>query len=373
MKLAIRIAKRFLLSNKSQSILIVCAIAIGISVQLFIGLLIQGLQSDLVNSTIGDASHISVTQDEAFILDDDIIKELRGNDRIDEVSPMLVDNAFMQVLDEDYPVAMNGIIFEENIYSIEDKLMEGTLPKNDKEIIIGSFYTDVKLGDSLVFTLASGDSAEYKVVGKFDFGNSTVNERSVYLTLNSLQEFTNQDQMVTVIETQVDEVFASDEIADDLELDGYTTLTWQEANASLLSALSSQSMSSYIIQIFIIISVTLAISSVLIISVVQKSKQIGILKAMGLNDASISKVFVTQGFMLGALGSLFGVLIGIALSYSFTTFAVDETGNAVINIYLSPSFIATSFLIGITVSTIASLIPARKSKKLSAMEVIGNG
>lgn len=372
MKLAIKIAKKFLLSNKSQSVLIISAIAIGISVQLFIGLLIQGLQSDLINSTIGDASHISVSQSEDFIYDEEVITELENTDGIISVSPVLLSNSFMEIDDENYSIILNGIDLDNNIYSLDEKLSEGSLPKADDEIMLGVFY-DVEIGEEVTFILADGKSTEFKVVGKFDFGNSTVNEKSAYLPLSALQTFTDNENKISVIETQVDEVFLSDEIAKEIDLDEYEVTTWQEANASLLSALSSQSMSSIIIQVFIIISVTLAISSVLIISVVQKSKQIGILKAMGLNDRNISRVFVTQGFMLGAIGSTLGIILGLLLSYSFTTFAVDETGNAVINIYFSIDFIAISFFIGVGVSTIASLIPARKSRKLSAMEVIGNG
>ncbi len=372
MKLAIKIAKRFLLSNKSQSILIICAIAIGISVQLFIGLLIQGLQVDLINSTIGDASHITITEESDFVLNEDFVEKISDTDGIKSVSPILYDNAFMSVEEESYSVILNGVDIETNIFSLEDKVVEGVLPENNDEIILGKFYEEIDLGESVEFALATGEVETFEVVGKFDFGNSTVNEKSVYMSLEALQTFSGKNE-VSAILTQVDEVFLSEEVASEIDYNGKNVVTWQEENASLLTALSSQSMSSVIIQVFIVISVTLAISSVLIISVVQKSKQIGILKAMGLNDASISKVFVTQGFMLGAIGSLFGVILGILLSYSFSTFAVDEFGNSVISILYSPSFIALSFFIGVSVSTIASLIPAQKSRKLSAMEVIGNG
>ncbi len=373
MKLAIKIAQRFLLSNKSQSFLIICAIAIGISVQLFIGLLIQGLQSDLIQSTIGDAAHISLSQEETFIQDNEVIDYLKQSDGVIKVSPMLVENAFMSVSEKEYSVLVNGINFNQNISSLEKKLIEGKLPEKESEILVGLFYDDAQIGDEITLILYGNKSQSFTVVGKFDFGNSTVNEKTVYTTLRGLQDFSDKPDEISVIEMQVNEVFRSNDIASTLVVNGYNVTTWQQANASLLSALNSQSLSSWIIQIFIIISVTLAISSVLIISVVQKSKQIGILKAMGLNNSNISKVFVTQGFILGAVGSVLGVLLGVGLIFCFTTFAVDEAGNAVINISYSWQFIAGSFSIGIIVATLASLLPARKSHKLSAMEVIGNG
>lgn len=374
MRLAFKIAKRFLATSKSQTALIISAIAIGISVQLFLGLLISGLQSDLVDKTIGNASHISFTKNnELFDADYQVINSLKENNDITIVAPKLVQNSFVDVNGDVYSVAINGIDFDNNIYSLDQKLTSGSLPKNDDEIIIGSYYDKAKVGDKINLTLYDNKSKEYTISGIFDLGNKVSNEKTMYMNLNSLQVFSSHKDQLSVIETQVDKVFDTQKIVDGLSIKGYDITTWQKENASLLSALSSQSMSSIIIQVFILISVTLAISSVLIISVVQKSKQIGILKAMGLTNSNISKVFLSQGFILGTIGSLLGVLLGVGLILSFSMFALDETGKAVINIKLDPSFITTSFLIGVFVASIASLIPARKSKKLSAMEVISNG
>lgn len=374
MRLAIKISKKFLTSSKSQTALIISAIAIGISVQLFIGLLIRGLQSDLIDKTIGNSSHISITKNnDLFDVDDLLLTTLSENEDIKIVSPKLVQNSFVDINDEVYSLAINGVNFDNNIYSLKSKIIEGRLPKNDDEIIIGSFYKDVKIGEKIKLTMYDNKSKEYTVSGIFDFGNSVSNEKTAYTTLKSLQEFSGNENKISVIETQVDKVFDTENIVKKLDIKGYDVTTWQKENASLLSALSSQSMSSIIIQVFILISVTLAISSVLIISVVQKSKQIGILKAMGLSNSNISKVFLSQGFILGTIGSFLGIALGIGLIESFSMFALDESGNAVINIKLEPLFILSSFLIGVGVATIASLLPARKSRKLSAMEVISNG
>lgn len=374
MRLAIKIAKRFLTSSPAQTALIISAIAIGISVQIFIGLLIRGLQNDLVNETIGNASQISLTQSsDIFEVDNAVINDLKDNKDIKIVAPKLVQNSFVEMNSEVYSIAINGVDFENNIYSLKDNLVKGTLPKNDSEIVIGSFYQDVKVGDSVKLTLFGDVEKEYKVSGIFDLGNSVSNEKTAYTTLSSLQDFSNNQNKISVIETQVYKVFDTQTIVKNLNYDNYKIVTWQDENASLLSALSSQSMSSIIIQVFILISVTLAISSVLIISVVQKSKQIGILKAMGLTNSNISKVFLSQGFILGSIGSLLGIVLGVGLIFAFSTFAKDPNGNPVINIVLEPLFILTSFFIGLTVATVASLIPARNSRKLTAMEVISNG
>ncbi|MBE0700710.1 MAG: FtsX-like permease family protein, partial [Acholeplasmataceae bacterium] len=132
------------------------------------------------------------------------------------------------------------------------------------------------------------------------------------------------------------------------------------------------SISSLMIQIFVIISVVLGISSVLAITVMQKSRQIGILKAMGIQDKDASLVFLFEGFFLGIFGAVGGVLLGLGLAYSFTTFALKPDGNPVVPLFIDPSFIALSAVIALVASMLAAMIPAIKSSKLTVIEVIRN-
>ncbi len=377
MRLSYRIALRFLLSAKGQTTLIIFGIAIGICVQLFIGLLIQGLQNDLINTTVGSTSHITIRQEELFDYESDVEAILNDNSQIIKVAPVLQINALLTTNDDNTVIVVNGTNYGENqdIGNLKDKLVAGELPLNDNEIIVSSFYDNIKIGDEIEI-LTVNSNATFTVVGVFDFGNATINEKFVYTNLETLQREFKLTNKISYIETQVSEVFESENIAKDLsqELSNqYRVVSWQEENADLLQALSSQSLSSYIIQVCVVIAVALAIASVLIISVVQKSKQIGILKAMGLTNSGISQVFLSQGLILGVLGSLLGIGLGIGLLVMFTKFAVDENGESVINIYYNIKFIMLSFAIGTVSALIASIIPARKSKKLSAMEVISNG
>jgi lipoprotein-releasing system permease protein len=106
--------------------------------------------------------------------------------------------------------------------------------------------------------------------------------------------------------------------------------------------------------------------------VVQKSKQIGILKAMGIKDRTSSLIFLFQGLLLGVAGAILGVLLGLALAFAFTKFALNADGTPVVPLFIDPAFIALSALIAVIASTVAALIPARKSSKLDPIEVIRN-
>jgi lipoprotein-releasing system permease protein len=175
---------------------------------------------------------------------------------------------------------------------------------------------------------------------------------------------------------QIRDVFQAETIsaAIALELDDpqIKIENWIENNQELLSGLQGQSISSVMIQVFVMISVILGISSILAITVMQKSKQIGILKAMGIEDKDSSLVFLFEGLILGIFGAIGGVLFGLGLAYAFTTFAIGADGNPVVPLNIDGGFIALSAGIAILASMLASLIPARKSSKLSVIEVIRN-
>lgn len=121
------------------------------------------------------------------------------------------------------------------------------------------------------------------------------------------------------------------------------------------------------------ISVVLGISSVLAITVLQKSRQLGILKAMGITDGKASLIFLSEGLILGVMGAVLGVLFGLFLAFMFSQFAVNPDGTPIVALTINPPFIAISAVIAASASVLAALIPARKSAKLSVIEVIRNG
>jgi lipoprotein-releasing system permease protein len=96
------------------------------------------------------------------------------------------------------------------------------------------------------------------------------------------------------------------------------------------------------------------------------------LKAMGIQNLDASLIFLFEGLILGVLGALFGVILGLGLATAFTTFALNADGSPVVPLFIDPTFIAVSALIAVLASLGASLIPARKSSKLSVIEVIRN-
>lgn len=385
MKVAWNIASRFLKSNRGQTILIVIGIAIGVSVQIFIGSLIDGLQVSLVDKTIGSSSHITIIpkgKDNFFQEDENLIRDLENNKNLTAVSKSLDLSAFIYYKDEGYPVFFRGMEFEDGnkIYKFNEKLIDGNLPSGNGEVILGKDLVDdleIKIGDTLPIATPGNEEKDIKLVGIYDFKVANINESWIISDIETSENIFNKKGELSSIETQVGDVFAADTIASDIEK-GFTgdkleTLNWKAQNEELLSGLTGQSASSYLIQVFVLLAVLLGISSVLAISVVQKSRQIGILKAMGIKNRVASLIFLFQGMILGSLGGVIGTILGVSLTFIFSTLIKNPDGTPLIPFYLDYGFVLISVVVAIVASTIASFIPARKSSKLNPIEVIKNG
>ena len=387
MRLAFSIAMRFLSSSKTQTLLIVMGIAIGVSVQVFIGSLIQGLQKDLVDTTIGSSSQITVSSSENNRVEDwqGIISEIASLDLPTDLTALSASAdvpVFISSSDRALSVLLRGLQFPEShvIYKTDSRLIDGSLPEGDGEIIIGKGLKDeldVNLGEEITIFTPDRTVETLKVVGVFDLGVASLNKNWLISTIGTAQSVGKLGDTVTSIEMQVSEVFKADEnasiISERLSGSALQVTDWKSQNEDLLSGLNGQSVSSIMIQVFVIIAVSLGIASVLAITVVQKSRQIGILKAMGLKDSTTSFVFLFQGLALGIVGAVVGIAFGILLIIMFSTFAVGTDGEPIIRISLSYGFVMMSAFIAIGASTIAAVVPARRSSKLSPVEVIRNG
>jgi lipoprotein-releasing system permease protein len=385
MKLPFRIALRFLKSSKGQTLLIALGIAIGVSVQIFIGSLIQGLQKSLVDTTIGNQPQITLkadNEDKLISEYEDILGSIEDNEaEVINLSVAADGPALISIDDDTYSILVRGFDIEEadSLYNIKESIVEGEIPENDYEVLIGiDLQTEagIEIGDELDVLSNQGENQTFTVTGIFNLGVSSLNSSWTITTLETAQDMFGMEERVTSINMQVTDVFAADAIAASIEerIDNEELVVenWKAQNEDLLSGLNGQSVSSLMIQVFVMISVLLGIASILAITVVQKSKQIGILKAMGIRDKTSSLIFLFQGLLLGVAGAILGVILGLTLAFVFTKFALNPDGTPVVPLFIDPIFIGVSALIAVIASVIAALIPARKSSKLDPIEVIRN-
>ena len=401
----IKMAIRFLISGKTQTILIILGITIGVAVQVFLGSLIGGLQEDLINQTIGSSSHITISAEDelprqirstygegsrviTFAQREDNLKNyfrvesaLEDLEAVKAISPTIVGSGFASRGDKNESVVMRGIEAEraDGIYDLSERIVRGEFNLGGSEILMGKDLAgelNLSPGDTVRLRTGEGVQDRFRLNGTFDLGSQDLNSSWIFMSqrrAGSLFNFGGNE--VSRIETQVDDVFAAEEISSSLreQFPQLQIESWEETNADLLTALQSQSSSSLVIQFFIIVAVTLGISSVLAVSVVQKNRQIGIIKAIGAKPKRVGRIFLLQGGIIGALGAVFGIGLGLGLSQLFVTLVRDAAGDPLFPITIDYQFIAISFTVATVAGMIAALVPARNSARLNTVEVIQNG
>ena len=383
--LSLTIAWRFLIKSKTQTLLITTGIAVGVGVLIFVGSLLAGLREDLINTTIGSSSHVAVRDVNRFdrLNDATILNQTEAfaDANIKVVSPVRQGPANVLLDEGNDPILLRGLNVERAnvMYDLADRIVEGRFAQRHDEVIVGESLkrnTGVTLGETIeVFIPERFITIELTVVGVFDLGVTSLNDTWVLGTLEASEAWFD-DAGLSVIEIQLFDVFDSPRLAEALAQhlgEGVRVTEWQASNQELLSGLEGQAISGVMIQAFVLVSVVLGIASVLAISVLQKSKQLGILKAMGITHRKASLIFLAQGLLLGVFGSAIGVGLGLGLSWSFTTFALNPDGTPILAIALAWDTVIVSVMVSITASLGASLIPARRSAKLSVIEVIRNG
>lgn len=406
MRFELLVALRFLREGRGQTIFILLGISIGVAVQVFLGTLIAALQEDLINATVGRSAHLVLKaktseplpiskrahtssirtaylegtferRDEPLSAWLQLVTMLDAEASLTAVSPVAEGNGFLQRGGERWPVVIRGVQLERatGIYDFEEALVSGDFEIGGNRVLMGRDLADeARLipGDNFTVEIPGAGNQIFSVAGVFDLGVQSLNETWLFFDQRRAQRLLGLGDDVTRIEMQVANVFAADNLGSNLErrLADVTIENWKEQNRELLSGLQAQSSSSVTIQVFVLLAVTLGIASVLAVSVVQKSRQIGILKAMGTRSTSASRIFLFQGGLLGLAGSILGSGFGLAMTYLFLWGTTIATGQPLFSLDFDPSYAAVVVIIATLASLLSATFPARKSARLDPIDVI---
>jgi lipoprotein-releasing system permease protein len=396
------VALRFLREGRAQSSLIVSGVAVGISVIVFLTALISGLQSSLIEKTLGTQPHVVVrppdeavrplrTEGDARLLriverpaqrvqsiDEwpKVLSQIEAIPGVKTASPMVTGSAFAIRGTTSRSVALMGVEGERftEVIPVDRHLVRGEYRIGGGDALIGTELADdlgVDVGSRIRVSTAGGRNQVLTVRGIFDLGNRDVNQRWVLSTIRSAQTLLDLVGGVSTIELTVTEIFDAEAVARAIEArTGLTAESWTERNSQLLTALSSQSASSTTIKVFIILAVAMGIASVLIVSVVQRSKQVGILRAMGMSRRSVLKVFLYQGLVVGLGGAAAGCLLGSAIALVFARLATSPDGSPLFPVTLDAELYLVATIIAAATGVLSAVLPARRAARLDPAAAI---
>ncbi|MEK6545028.1 MAG: lipoprotein-releasing ABC transporter permease subunit [Nitrospinota bacterium] len=386
-------------------------VAVGVTALIVVISVMSGMQEDLRNKILGTNSHVVVLNNEGGIKNDkEIIKKIEGVEHVVSASPFIFNQVMLTSAHNVSGIAVRGIDpdLEAKVTDLANRIKEGGLkflktpqippsPPLEKGgerglegIVIGKDLARnlaVFMGDKVdmispfgrVTPMGTAPKVEkFKVVGIFETGMYEYDSSLALISISTAQRFFNMGETVTGIEIKVDDIYIADSIADKIHhMLGfpYWTRDWMEMNKNLFSALKLEKFGMFVILILIIVVAAFNIIGTLIMMVMEKGRDIAILKSMGATERSIMKIFMTEGLIIGVAGTIIGCLGGYFLcelldTYHFIKLPSDvyqiDTLPVKMNLfdflYISISAIAISFL--------ATIYPSWNASRLDPVEAL---
>ena len=402
----LRVALRFLREGHMQTLLIIVGVAAGVAVIAYVSALINGLQSNTLAKTLGAQAHISlrapddlVTPAALPVVGAAVLTETQPRaqrlrsvanwqalvpllERLPDVagvSPMVSGSGLALRGEASQAIALMGVDLDryDRVVGLRSKVVSGSARLAPGEAIVGRELAadlGVRVGDRLtVQTGGAGGTVSdaVRVTALVDLGVKDLNRRTVIVPLRAAQSLLALPGGATQIDLTLKDVWVAQTLASELQTRlPYKIESWQESNAQLVSALNAQSISTAIIRGVVLAVVVLGIASVLVVSVVQKGREIGILRAMGATRGQVLRVFLVQGAVVGVLGSVLGLLLAVALIWVFTHFVRGSDGLPLFSIALPPAMALQVALIASVCGVLAAVAPARRAAALDPAQAI---
>lgn len=388
--------------GSTQSLLIIFGVALGVAVIVFMSALLTGMQANMLRRSLNYQAQIVIIPPREVArpmreggagavaaIVEPMAQRLHSIDQwqkvraqverlpdVVAVTPVVSGPGFAARGDANYAVTLTGVEPESylRIVALADKIVDGKLSFGTADIVIGielAKNLGIKVGDKMRLTTASGAADTLTVAGIFDFGNKGVNQRNVYLALRAAQSLLDLVGGVSSLELNVSDPFAAELAAQIIQAEtGLEADSWIRTNAQFFSAMSAQAISNSVIRFFVGLTAALGIASVLVVSVVQKSKEIGILRAMGTSRGQVLRLFLLQGGIMGLAGSLLGSLLGWLFLSLWRGLAKNADGTPLFIIVMEPRLFVFTAIGATLVGILAAVVPARRAAQLDPVVAI---
>ena len=402
----LRVALRFLREGRMQTVLIIVGVAAGVAVIAYISALISGLQSNTLAKTLGAQAHVTLRAPDDLVIPaapvlpgtaaltetqpraqrlrsvanwQALVPLLERLPEVAGVSPMVSGSGLALRGEASQAIALMGVDLDryDRVVGLRSKVVSGTARLSPGEAIVGRELASdlgVRVGDRLtVQTGGAGGtvSDSVRVTALVDLGVKDLNRRTVIVPLRAAQSLLALPGGASQLDLTLKDVWVAQTLARALQMQfPYKIESWQESNAQLVSALNAQSISTSIIRGVVLAVVVLGIASVLVVSVVQKGREIGILRAMGATRGQVLRVFLVQGAVVGALGSVLGLLLAVGLIWVFTHFVRGSDGLPLFSIALPLGMALQIALIASVCGVLAAVAPARRAAALDPAQAI---
>jgi lipoprotein-releasing system permease protein len=403
------VALRFLREGRLQTVFIVFGVAVGVEVIVFMSALMAGLQSNFIRRVLSTSAHIELLpprqvsrplrqgvqavdgEVEAAIVQAPLqplksidqwqamAAQIQAMPQVLVVAPIATGSALAVRGSATRAITLSGIAPELyfRIVNLPDKVVRGNTRLLGSDILIGTELArdlGVDVGDKLRISAGIGASVvstTLSICGVFDLGNKGANQRSAFVALPTAQSLLGLPGGVSALQVTVDDVYAAETVAQAITAaTGVEADSWITTNAQFFTAVSAQTTANTAIRFFVGLSVAFGIASVLAVVVVQRSREIGILRAMGISRAQILRLFLLQGGLLALSGAVLGSGIGALGLVLWQRVARNADGTPLFPLVLDPQLFAVALLLATLTGLVAAFAPARNAARLDPVVAI---
>ena len=408
--LPIAIAGKHLMARKRQSFVSLLGIILGVGFFLGISAMMQGSENDFIKRLVDNSPHISISDEyrnphaqpvQQVFLNGAVAlhglkpetesRGIRGYVQLlqfirripgAQAAATLNGQALINFAGKDVAVTLNGIVPDQflKVSTIESFMTEGTLGNlaaNPDGIVVGSELMRVmylRRGEQLTLTAPTGQVHTFKIVGVFHTGRAAFDEGEAFVTLKRVQSMLNRPNRVNSIVVKLANSDLARDVAARIEAQGgYKAVSWQEASADLMSTLSLRRIIMYSVVGAVLLVAAFGIYNIISTVVMEKQRDIAILKAIGFHASDIEEIFVMQGIILGIVGAAAGLPLGVALMLGFSGLSFKFPGSSdVYHLPMDWSWHQFAIAGGFAVlsATLAAYLPARKAAHVEPVEIL---
>ncbi|MGD8539856.1 MAG: ABC transporter permease [Candidatus Aminicenantes bacterium] len=397
------VAKRYLTAKRKQAFISVITfisilgITIGVMALVIAIALITGFQGDVQDKILGSTSHILIRDySEAGMRDyRQLISQVKDMEEVVNASPVVLDGVYIVGALKSQGAMLRGLDFEiekETSPWLLDLSM-GHLPDPEAKrdgILLGrdlSFAIGATVGDRLTVLTSSPRLSplgplpkmrKFIVTGIFHTGLYDFDSATALVSVEAAQRAFDLEDTVNLIQVRIENIHRAPKIAEKIKEfippQAYA-ITWMELNKALFSALKLEKQLMFLTITLIVLVAALNIIATLILMVMEKTRDIGILKAMGSTSRSIRKIFFLQGAMIGVIGTAVGTALGLLWCWLANTFELIKVPQEIYVIAFVPFRIKPLdllMIIGITllISLLSTLFPSHRASKVDPVEAL---